>query len=222
MRTILVVAVHPDDETLGCGGTLLKHRSSGDTIHWCVATGIGNATGHDPEVVATREREIEQVRAAYGFASVHQLGFPTTRLDRQPFGDVVAAFKRVLAAVRPQDLYLPFAHDVHSDHRVAFRAAFSCTKRFRSPFLERVLMMETLSETDCAPPFAAETFRPNVFVDISAQISRKQEILQIYASELGLHPFPRSLANVKALAHVRGATSNVPYAEAFMLLREVR
>lgn len=222
MSTVLVVAVHPDDETLGCGGTLLKHQNNNDELHWLIVTtirGVSGFTGHQAEA---RAKVINQVGRAYGFAGIHSLDFASTKLDALPKRELVEAFSSVFSRVKPQTIYLPFLYDVHSDHRAAFEAAFSCVKSFRRPEVERVLMMETLSETEFAPALPGSGFIPNVFVNISEYSAKKLEILQMYESEIAPPPFPRSVANVKALATYRGSTAGFEAAEAFMLMLERR
>ncbi len=207
---ILVVAVHPDDETLGCGGTLLRARALGHPVHWLLATKCD-----------ARREALARVQQAFGFASTHELAFAPGRLDQVPRIELVQALAAVIVQVRPRTLFLPFHADVHSDHRVAFAAAWSCTKSFRYPFVASVLMMETISETEFAPPLAANAFLPNAFVDISAHLERKLEILHLYEGEVGVHPFPRSDDGVRAQAALRGATAGCRYAEAFALLKAV-
>ena len=110
--------------------------------------------------------------------------------------------------------------DVHSDHRIAFQAIYSCTKSFRKPFIERILMYETLSETEFVPALSENVFIPNVFVDISNYMDKKLEIMQIYKSEIMEGNLPRSLNAIKMLAAFRGSRIGTDYAEAFMLLFE--
>ena len=112
--------------------------------------------------------------------------------------------------------------DVHSDHRVAFDAVYSCTKSFRKPFVEQILMIEALSETEFALATQATSFVPNVYVDITPYIEKKLEIMSMYEGELMKEPYPRSLSSVRALARVRGSRAGVMYAEAFQLLYERR
>lgn len=219
-RSVLVIAPHPDDETLGCGGTLLKHRAAGDELHWLIVTEISSHVGASPERSQERQAEIARVTQEYSFASVHQLGFPTTQLDSLPLSDLVAKMGRVFAAVRPEIVYLPHPGDIHTDHRVVFEAAASCTKWFRAPFVKRVLAYETLSETDFGINPAYNPFRPNYFVDISGTLERKMAIMRIFSSELGEFPFPRSEEALSALAAVRGTAAGFRSAEAFMLLKE--
>jgi LmbE family N-acetylglucosaminyl deacetylase len=214
---VLVVAVHPDDETLGCGGTLLRHKASGDELHWLIVTEAGT----DHPAHAKRSSQIPAVGRSYGFAGTHQLRLPTTRLDTLPVSDLIENIAGVFKAVRPDIVYLPFCNDVHSDHRVVFNATFSCSKTFRAPYLKRILMMETVSETEFAPVQAGSAYAPNVFVDISVHLDEKLRIAQLYDDELGEHPFPRSLENLRALATMRGATAGCRYAESFVLLKEI-
>lgn len=218
---IIVISPHPDDETLGCGGTILKHSAVGDTIHWLIVTGMTEKQGFSPQVITQRQKEIESVAQMYDFETVHNLSLPTTRLDAIPLGDIINGISKVLLEVKSHIVYLPNRSDVHSDHRIIFNAAWSCCKTFRFPFILRVLMYEVLSETDFAPALPETSFLPNIFSDISPYMERKIEIMREYRDEMREHPFPRSEQNIRSLATVRGATAGVEYAEAFMLLREV-
>ena len=143
------------------------------------------------------------------------------RIDEINMSELISKISSIFKEVQPNILYLPFKSDVHSDHRKVFEASFACTKTFRYPFIKKIYMMETLSETEFAPTTKEDSFIPNVFVDISEFIDKKLEIMKHFESEIGKHPFPRSLENIKALATFRGATSGVMYAESFMLLKEI-
>ncbi|ASS73949.1 GlcNAc-PI de-N-acetylase [Tumebacillus algifaecis] len=220
MKKILVIAPHPDDETLGCGGALLKHRANGDELHWLIVTGISTGAGFSEERVASRNGEILQVGNMYGFESLHKFNFPTAQLDTMPIGDIVQRMGRVMHVVQPEVVYLPYRGDVHTDHKIVFDAAVSCTKWFRYPSIKRVLAYETLSETEFGINPDSNGFRPNVFVDISEHLEQKLEIMRIFASEMGEFPFPRSEQAIRALAALRGAAAGCAAAESFMLLKE--
>lgn len=219
-KKVIVVAVHPDDETLMCGGALLKHKNSGDEIYWMIVTCMTSEYVCDDSVITTREKEIIEVSNEYGFKKTYQLNFPTTKLEEIPKADIIKAISNVFNEIKPNIIYLPNGSDVHSDHHVAFQAAYSCTKNFRYPFIERVLMGETLSETEFAPAVSHNTFTPNVFIDISSYIDRKLEIMKLYASEVMDEPYPRSLSSIKALGRYRGSRIGKDYAESFVLLFE--
>ena len=119
----------------------------------------------------------------------------------------------------PNTVYVMNRSDAHSDHRVTFDAVMACTKSFRYPFIKKVLMYECLSETEFAPALHEKIFIPNYFVNISDFLEEKINAMNVYKSELGDHPFPRSILNIKALATYRGASVGVLYAEAFQLLK---
>lgn len=217
MNKVLVVATHPDDETLGCGGTLLKHKSKKDEIHWLICTTLEE----DHPSFKKREEEIDEVNKLYDFNSIYNLRLSTTRVDEYTINEIINKISSIINEVKPNIIYLPFKSDVHSDHRKIFEACYSCTKSFRYPFIKKIYMMETLSETEFSVSLKEDSFVPNVFVDVSNFFQEKLKIMNVYKSELGEHPFPRSIRNIEALGTFRGATSNCEYAESFVLLKEI-
>lgn len=220
MDKILVVAAHPDDETLGCGGSLLKHKSEGNEIYWLIMTNISVQDGYKASNVCRRQQEIRLAAKRYGFRQTFKLDFPTTKLDILGMGRLVNMVNGVIQKVKPNVVYLPNRNDIHSDHKVTFDAVLSSLKSFRCPSIKRILAYEIISETEFSPPFPTNIFTPNSFSDISEYLTRKIAIMKIYRGELGGHPFPRSIDNLKALATHRGATAGVKYAEAFMVINE--
>lgn len=216
---VLVIAVHPDDESLGCGGTLLRHKNEGDNIFWCIVTAMTPEGGYSPEAIKKRDGEIKAVSRIFG-SEPFSLGFPAATLDSFSKSDLVTALSSVIQRIKPACVYLPFMGDVHSDHRVCFDAAWSCCKGFRAPFIKKILMMEVPSETDFAVPIPNSWFIPNLYVDITDFMDEKMKMLSCYPGESGIFPFPRSPENIRALAMMRGAVAGCMYAESFMLLRE--
>lgn len=220
MSIVLAIAPHPDDETLGCGGTLLRHRARGDEIHWLIVTALTPRFG-DAARIARREREIAAVAAAFGFASTVELGFETTTLDREPVGDLVARVAEAVDRLRAETVYLPHPGDAHSDHRAVFQAGIGATKCFRHPSVKRVLAYETLSETNFGLDPLALPFRPTSYAPIAPWLGRKVEIMSLYEGETGAHPFPRSERAIRAQATLRGTECGAEAAEAFMLIKEI-
>lgn len=212
---VMVVAVHPDDETLGAGGTILKHKKNGDSINWLIVT-----ESQDASFKEKRDKEIQKVSSEYGFDEVINLRLPTTTLYDMDFGKLMKSILDEISRVKPEVIYIPFYNDVHTDHQAVSKVLSSTLKSFRYPFIKRVLMMETISETDYALS-GANTFVPNYFVDISDFIDKKISILNIFESEVAESPFPRNGETVKALARVRGSSCNKKFAESFMLVKEV-
>lgn len=224
MNKVMFVAVHADDETLGCGGTILKHKAQGDQIFWLLMTGPqkGLMSHFTDEFLTKRDVMVDSIAEAYGFDETIKLNLPTQMLHSLDLRDIIQKVSEVFKHIQPNVIYTMFANDVHSDHRVAFDAVYSCTKSFRYPFINQILMIEALSETEFALATQSTSFVPNIFVDISPYIDKKLEIMSMYKGELMEEPLPRSLSSIKALARIRGSRAGVMYAEAFQLLYEKR
>jgi len=218
---ILVISPHPDDETLGCGGTILKHKDIGDKIYWLIITNVDVKNGWEQNIVEKRKREIEKVEEMYGFEKTFKLDYPTAKLDMIPMQEIIESISKVIFEIKPAIIYLPNRSDVHTDHQITFKAAYSRTKNFRYPFIKKILMYETLSETEFAPALPENTFIPNVFVDITKYFEKKLEIFKIYKSELMEESLPRSLEVIEAFNKYRGSQIGEKYAEVFVLLKEI-
>ncbi len=221
MKDIVVIAPHADDETLGCGGTLLRHKQLGDRIHWVLITSMNKDSGYSSQQIKTRNDQIASVKAEYGFSTFNNLGFSPSKLDATPLSEVINSLRSVFEQIRPHTVYTPFEGDAHTDHMVTFKAVNACVKSFRSSSVSRVLAYETISETDSNLSTIGGSFRPNVFCDIGNHLDRKMRIMNIYESELEPFPFPRSLVAIKALAELRGVSARAKAAEAFVLLKEI-
>ena len=216
---ILAIAPHPDDETLGCGGTLFRHKANGDEIYWLIVTGISEDIGWSKEAVIKRDNEIDAVEKKYGFSKTFNLRLPTTKIDTLPISDLIGEISTVYKKVEPDIIYMPFAYDVHTDHQIIAKALQSTLKWFRYPHIKKVYMYETPSETEFN--FVENRlFRPNVFVNISEYLDDKIEAMKIYDGEMGEHPFPRSENTLRSLATLRGSQSGFESAEAFELVVE--
>lgn len=209
-NNILVVAVHPDDETLGCGGTILKHLHRGDKVHCVFVTG-GNVL---------QGKLIDEISTLYGFTSVTNLNFKELYLHEM-LNELIGTLSPILSTIRPEVLYIPNRSDAHSDHRAVFSAIMACSKSFRYPFIEQILMCEVISETDFAPVLSENAFMPNYFVDITKEFAKKTEILKLFESELLPYPMTRNQSTIEALNRYRGSLINAEYAEAFMSLKTI-
>jgi len=220
MRT-LVIAPHADDELLGCGGTLLRRREEGGVVGWLLVTSMNPGKSWSAERIEERNGEIDQVRRGLGVLPEHlfEMGLQAAELDQIPTSELIGKISEVFVRFQPEEVLLPHAFDIHSDHRVVFDAAAACTKWFRYPSVKRVLAYETVSETDFILKPEGH-FIPTVFVDITSLIDRKIALMSIYESEVDRHPFPRSEIALRAQAQSRGAQSGFGSAEAFQLLRE--
>ncbi len=220
MAVNIFIAPHPDDETLGCGGTILRKVYEDEKCIWLIITRIGEDVGYSEEQVSERADEIHRVAGEYGFYKTIRLDYPTTMLDTVPMGDLIGKLNNIFKEYRPNEIYVPYRRDIHTDHRVVFDAVASCLKWFRNPCFKRVLVYETISETDFNMNPDSRGFRPNVFINVSKYFTKKLNIFSIYRSEKAEFPFPRSREALESLASLRGAASGFNKAEAFMLLFE--
>jgi LmbE family N-acetylglucosaminyl deacetylase len=221
MKKIIVISAHPDDEVLGAGGAILNHISKGDEVFWLITTNISEENGFPKNRVESRQEEIRKVEKLLGITKTFLLNYPTMGLTSSSLIKMVPEISKIFFEVAPEIVYCVNRSDAHSDHRITFEAVMACTKSFRYPFIKRVLMYECISETEFAPSLPEKIFIPNYFVDISKYLEKKLEIMRIYESELGEHPFPRSERNIEALATFRGASVGVEYAEAFQLIKYI-
>ncbi len=215
---LLVVSAHPDDETLGAGGTILRYKDQGHQVYWLNFTDMSKELYSD-KVMEKRTREIEEVKNSYKFDGFYNLEYKTTQLDQYNKSEIISNVSNIIQKMEPDIIILPFDNDVHSDHKIVFETTYACTKTFRYPSIKRILMMEILSETDFSP--YNHGFVPNYFIDISHFIDKKIKIANIYDSEIKKPPFPRSIENIRALATYRGSTAGYLYAESFILLKGI-
>ena len=222
VTSALVVAVHPDDETLGCGATLLKLARSGVPIHWLIVTSA-HAPDYSATQIALQAEQVEKVQQAYPFESIQWLKLPTTRLETLSLVSLIDGLRGSFAHVRPEWVFVPNRSDVHSDHHIVFQALSAILKPIymRSLGVKRILSCEVNSETEAAFPLSENAFLPTVYINISETLERKLEIMDLYKTEIHPEPLPRSLSAIRALARFRGASIGVEYAEAFTLLREI-
>lgn len=216
---ILVVAPHPDDEVLGAGGTLLRHKLEGNTLAWLIATDMTEDFGWSTDQINIRQKEIAEVSSFFNFDEVYNLRLPPAKLDVLPLADIIAKISDVIYKFEPDEILIPHSGDIHTDHQIVHFATLSCTKWFRYPFLKKVLSYETISETNFGLD-PSRKFNPNVYVDISNFLSSKIRAMNIYSGEIDNFPFPRSEVAIESLARYRGSSSGFLAAEAFQLLLE--
>ncbi len=222
MIKVLAISAHPDDETLGAGGTLLTHSAQGDEVYWAVVT-QPSVESHGNDIVARAAAQVDSVAKAYGCKKYFRLGFPTARLDTVPQHDLIAALQRTIEEVRPNLVLVVNGGDVHTDHHAVFTATMAVLKPFHQRRLgvQLIFAYETLSSTEAAPASPARAFVPTMFFEMSKFMDRKIEIMEIFQTEAQGEFMPRSSSAIRALARFRGATIGAEYAEAFQLIRAI-
>ena len=221
-KIILVVAAHPDDEVLGCAGTIAKHVASGDIVHVIFMTnGVSsrNESNHD----AAMDRKIAAQKSSdiLGVKSIQYFDFPDNKMDEVPLLNIVKLIENVIHDLNPRVIYTHHIGDLNIDHQIVHRAVVTSCRPLPGFCVKEVYAFEVLSSTEWQTP-GHMIFSPNVFVDISKQIKIKQDALACYAKEMHKAPHGRSAENSIRLASLRGNSVGVNYAEAFVSIREIR
>lgn len=226
-KSILVIAAHPDDEVLGCGGTIARHGDAGDQVHiLIIAEGATSRSQQRSREAASHE--LSQLGAAarqaadiLGAAGVSLMDFPDNRLDSCDRLDLTKVIEQYVKQYQPHTVYTHHAGDVNIDHRRIHEAVITACRPTPGHCVQRLLSYEIASSTEWQPPGSNAPFMPTWFVDINSQWERKRLALEAYAQEMRPWPHARSLEAVHHLARWRGATVGCEAAEAFMLLRNL-
>lgn len=219
MDNVLVVAAHPDDEVLGCGGTVARHVLSGDEVRVLLlaegAMGRRGATRDDVGNLAAAAKHAGEV---LGVQDTTLHNYPGQRLDSVSKLEVTQLIESQIEKHRPAVVYTHFWGDLNSDHRIVSECTTVACRPLPGRSVKTLLFFEVPSSTEWAP---AKCFEPNWFVDIEPTFDKKMEALRTYASEMRVFPHPRSEEAVRHLARWRGATAGVQSAEAFVLARNL-
>ena len=219
-KRVLVVAPHPDDETLGVGGTIAKYSAQGDEVF------VLMVSGHLPPIYSRKAYE-ETVSEAYSAFSVlgvkksEFLEIPATMIGDQPLHEVNGRISKVVNDFNPHIVLCPYP-DRHIDHRLVFDSVMVATRPVGvGKDIEIVAAYETLSETHWNAPHIEPNFTPNWVVDISDHISEKLNALECYKSQISEFPGPRSIEAVEALAKFRGTQAGFGYGEGLHIVRMI-
>lgn len=223
-RSVLVVAAHPDDEVLGCGGTISKLSRKGAKVHVAfLADGVSSRAPEKPNAreLAARRNAARTACRVLGAQPPTFFDFPDNRLDTVPLLTLAKAVESLTSAHAPEAVFTHAARDLNIDHEMVHRAvATACRPQGKHP-VKTLLCFEVPSSTEWQPPGSAPAFEPNWFEDISQTLALKMRAMAAYSRELRAWPHPRSQKGILALAQWRGATISAAAAEAFVLARHL-
>ena len=212
-RRVLAIAAHPDDEVLGCGGTLALHARAGDQVTAVIAC-EGESLRYGPGGVG-QSQHTRRAADVLGLIESRQLGFPDQRLDTLSLLDLIQPLERVVREARPNVVYCQFGSDANRDHELLFRAALVATRPLEA-FIEGVYVFDTASSTEWGYPRA---FVPDTWVDISQTLEQKLSAMACYESEVRPYPHPRSLDALRHRGRAWGNQCCMDAAEVFMTVR---
>ncbi len=223
MRNILVIAAHPDDELLGCGGTIAKLLSNGCAIKVLFIGEGSSCRFDDPTCKEAKEAIIERnqcAKEALDLLGVSDLEFndlPCGRFDQTPIIVINKIIESVISEFRPDTVFTHSEVDSNNDHRITHRATIMATRPCGEHVVDRLFCYEVLSSSEWS---YTDAFLPNYFVSLTEkQLRAKWQALECYSTEMRDYPFPRSWQGVKSLGMKRGMQAGVKFAEAFQLVR---
>lgn len=222
MNTVAIIAAHPDDEVMGCAGTIALHSNAGDQVHILFMTDGISARGAEHRHLADQRRDSAR-RAAQvlGVQQVQFLDFPDNAMDSIPLLDINRAIEAFLAPLQPDTVYTHFGGDLNIDHRRTYQSVLTCCRPQPQCSVKRIYCFETQSSTEWRAS-TEPAFVPNLFRDISGVATQVDKALQCYADELRNWPHSRSREAMLHRQQWRGSCVGVPLAEAFWIEREIR
>jgi LmbE family N-acetylglucosaminyl deacetylase len=214
-KRIVVFAAHPDDELLGCGGTIALHTARGDQVTAVIAC-EGESLRYGRGSVGMAEQTVNACRML-GVRDVRQLEFPDQGLDKFTLPDIIAPLEKVVREVQPQIVYCQHGGDINRDHALLFKATLVAT-RPTEPYIEGIYAFDTASSTEWAYP---STFVPDTWTDIASTLEIKLQAMACYTTEVRAYPHPRSLEALRFRARAWGNRCCLDAAEVFMTVRRV-
>lgn len=226
MKKVLVIAAHPDDEVLGCGGTVARLTAQGTEVYITIlATGLTSRPDFDPTqqaaLLQVHHDRARRAGALLGAREVRVLDFPDQKMDTLPLLDITQAIEREIARIQPDTVFTQHGGDLNLDHVITYRATLTATRPMQGSSVRRVYAYEVASSTEWSFQKFEPRFHPTVFFDIQETLETKIAAMQVYESETRLFPHPRSPESLRAIAHRWGSVVGLQAAEAFDLVREI-
>ncbi len=219
-ENLIVFAAHPDDEVLGCGGTMKKFSKKYDIISVFFATGIASRSDKNlKKNIQVLKKNCSDCNKILGTKKIIYLDFEDNKMDIYPRLDVIKKIEKIINIYQPSLIFTHYHKDLNIDHEIVSKSVVTaCRPSKKNKNIKKILFFETLSSTEWS---VERDFKPNYFVDITKFISSKLKAMSKYKTELQKNPMPRSLDNIKTLAKLRGSEINREYAESFFIYREV-
>ncbi|MBP62391.1 MAG: GlcNAc-PI de-N-acetylase [Planctomycetaceae bacterium] len=222
----LVIAAHPDDEVLGCGGTMARLSAEGEDVYIAIlGEGItsryDDRASADKEAIAALHQRSRKAAELVGAKDLFMYSLPDNRFDSRPLLEVVKTIEELVERLQPGTVYTQHGGDLNIDHVVTYRATLTATRPMAGICVRRVYSYEVASSTEWAFQQFAPAFHPQKFVDISETLETKIEAMQTYASEARPFPHPRSPESLRAIATRWGTQVGLAAAEAFCVVRDI-
>ena len=218
-KSVIVIAAHADDETLGCGGTIARHIAEGDLVHVVfMADGVGSRKNNVSSDLVMRNKARNKALSILGVTNFTALDFPDNQMDKLPLLEIVKAIEPIFEKVQPSTVYTHHYGDLNVDHRITHQAVMTVCRPEPRSTIREIYSFEIMSSTEWASP-SFEPYLPNTFIDISNYLSKKLEALAAYDIEMRPKGHSRSTDHIISLAHHRGNSVGYEAAESFYAIR---
>ena len=219
MKKILIIAAHPDDDAIGCAGTIMKHIANSDIVYVLFMTnGVSSRDAYD---IANRKSSTKKACDIMGVRSYKNLDLPDNMMDTMPLLDITKLIEKEIENIKPEIIYTHHVGDLNIDHQVTHKAVITASRPLPYSSVKEIYAFEILSSTEWQS-FGQMPFFPNVYVDIRPFFDRKLKVLEAYADEMRNPPHSRSIENIARLSLMRGNSVGLDYAEAFSLVRMIK
>jgi len=224
-KKILIVVAHPDDEVLGCFGTVARLIQEGYEAYTLI---LGEGKTSRDEVrqvenkkdeIAELNNEIQNANNVIGIKKVFVESFPDNRFDSVDLLDIIKVISKVKKEVKPDIIFTHYEHDLNVDHQVTYKAVITATRPMENECVKEIYSFEILSSTEWNYPLS---FSPDTFYDVSEMIDLKIKAMEAYTSELCEYPHPRSLDGIELSAKYQGMRVGKEYVEAFKSVRVLK
>lgn len=225
MKKILVIAAHPDDEVLGCGGTIAKMAAAGCEVNVLIVTDGSSSqyagSGDLQRIIDDKKRETWNSAQALGVKHVYYGGLPDMKLDTVPHTAINKVIESVIDQLKPDTVFTHFWGDINMDHQNVYKSTLVAARPVLGQVVKDVYCYRVPSSTEWTPSKADTMFMPNVFVDITEMAERKYEAFSMYCTELRAYPHPRSVQHLRELDVARGLEVGQGPTETFVLIRKL-
>ena len=226
-KIILIIAAHPDDEVLGCGGSMAKWSIGGHDVHLLImaegATSRDRKRNRDnrKDDLSHLGKSAKEAGRVLGIKSIELFDYPDNRMDSVDLLDIVKTIENGVEKIKPDVVVTHHCGDLNIDHQIVHKAVLTACRPQPGSTVKQILSFEVPSATEWQPSTTNSPFMPNWFEDISDTLNLKLKALEAYNSEMQEWPHARSIKALEHLAGWRGASVGVEAAEAFMLVRNI-